>query len=378
MTAGDNTKILYFLKPSDAPVFSFLLRNLYRVRLASAIPAVELAVYATRCTVRSWKWWKRSKEGGVSIGIDTNGSVAALIQRILAGRRYAYLSLELPACSGYGLLARWIPLLERLAFRNSECVIVQDQDRYETLCETLRYRHPVVFFLPNAPAGSDTVFGECQGEENFLRRRLGLSEGNYPYVLLQAGMIDDAVMSKELARTFGGIEGGYALVFHERMKRGEDDSYICGLRKINGKNLFLSLDPLPIEEVDQLFASATIGLAFYKDLDSNFSLISMASGKLGYYLKHGKPVLVNNLPSLSSFVESRDIGVVVRDPEDPAQMRLAVETILSNYTYYSANARRCFLEELDFDRNVLPVIKILEQIAEGSQSSEPSASQKVR
>jgi glycosyltransferase involved in cell wall biosynthesis len=171
----------------------------------------------------------------------------------------------------------------------------------------------------------------------------------------------------ELARTFESLDFGYALVLHERMKREDGDPYIRELRKINGRNLFLSLDPLPIEEVDRLYASATIGLAFYKALDSNFSLMSMASGKLGYYLKHGKPVLVNDLPSLSTFVESREIGVVVRDPCDPAQVRRAVESILANYARFSANARKCFLEELDFDRNVLPVTTFLGQVAESSR-----------
>jgi hypothetical protein len=90
----------------------------------------------------------------------------------------------------------------------------------------------------------------------------------------------------------------------------------------------------------------------------------MASGKMGYYLKHGKPVLVNDLPSLSAFVESRKIGVVVRDPCDPTEMRRAVESILADYACLSANARKCFLEELDFDRNVIPVTTFLGRIAE--------------
>ena len=364
---GENPEVLYFLKPSEAPILSFLLRNLYRVGMETAVPAVELAVYVTRCAVRSLMRRKRPGDRGVSVGIDTNGSVAALLQRILTGRRYAYLSLELPSRSGYGLLAWWIPPVARAAFRKAECVIVQDRDRYEALCDTLRYRHPVVFFLPNAPAGSGALSGEASGEGNFLRSRLGLEEKDYPCILLHAGMIHDAVMSKELARTFESIEGGYALVFHERMKREEEDPYIRELRMINGRNLFLSLDPLPIEELDRLYSSATIGLAFYKDLDSNFSLISMASGKLGYYLKHGKPVLVNDLPSLSTFVESREIGVVVRDPCDLAQMRRAVESILANYARFSANARKCFLEELDFDRNVIPVTTFLGHVAERSR-----------
>jgi len=364
---GENPGVIYFLKPSDVPVLSFLLRNLYRVGMETAVPAIELAVYAMRCAVRLLRRRKRTGDLEISVGIDTNGSVAALLQRILTGRRYAYLSLELPSRLGYGFLAWWIPPIARAAFRKAECVIVQDRDRYEILCDTLRYRHPVVFFLPNAPTGSGALSGEAREEGNFLRSRLGLGEKDYPLILLHAGMIHDAVMSKELARTFKSIEGGYALVFHERMKREAGDPYIRELRKINGRNLFLSLDPLPIEEVDRLYASATIGLAFYKDLDSNFSLMSMASGKLGYYLKHGKPVLVNDLPSLSTFVESREIGVVVRDPCDPAQMRRAVESILANYARFSANARKCFLEELDFDRNVIPVTTFLGQVAERSR-----------
>jgi glycosyltransferase involved in cell wall biosynthesis len=131
------------------------------------------------------------------------------------------------------------------------------------------------------------------------------------------------------------------------------------LREINSNNLFLSLEPLPYEQIDKIYASATIGLAFYKDWDNNLSQISKASGKLSQYLKHGKPVLVNNLESLSQVVEKYKIGVVIKDPLNTLEIEAAIETILNNYAFYSENTKTCFEEEFDFAKKVKPILAFM-------------------
>lgn len=169
-------------------------------------------------------------------------------------------------------------------------------------------------------------------------------------------MICDEVYSQEVAYAFSSIDNGCALIFHERQKRDEQEPYIKSLKEINSTNLFLSLEPLPYEKIDKVFASATIGLAFYRDINNNFSQIAKASGKLSFYLKHGKPVLVNNLESLSTLVEKYKIGVVVHNPSDSMEIQSAIEMILNNYSFYCENAKTCFAKEFDFASQVKPLL----------------------
>jgi glycosyltransferase involved in cell wall biosynthesis len=136
------------------------------------------------------------------------------------------------------------------------------------------------------------------------------------------------------------------------------------LRSINDRNLFLSLDPVPLEDVDEVFASPTIGLAFYRDIDENYSQIAMASGKLGFYLKHGKPVLVSNNESMRNFIDRTGVGIVISDPADAAEVRAAIAQILAAYDTYSSKARACFEQEFDFARNVLPLVAIFRNMAD--------------
>jgi glycosyltransferase involved in cell wall biosynthesis len=124
--------------------------------------------------------------------------------------------------------------------------------------------------------------------------------------------------------------------------------------------MFLSLDPVPLEDVDLVYASATIGLALYRGTQANHSQVSMASGKVGQYLKHGTPIIVSRTESLVRLVGEAGIGVVVDDPTDGAEFDRAIGTLLGDYERYSANARKYFEEEMDFDRKARPLLDALE------------------
>jgi hypothetical protein len=319
------------------------------------VPLLELVLYAAQAAKVRRRSDGRAAETGLSVGIDAYGAITAWVRRRLFHVPYAYLSLEIGSSLGHSAAARLISRLERRAYRNASLVIVQDEERLQALASYLDYRHPKVTFLPNSPLMSTAEIGGAP-TENWLRQRCGIDEEAFPHIVLQAGMIDDAVYSQELARSFTGIGGGCALVYHERLKREDADPYLVRLREANSVNLFLSLDPLPMEEVDRVFASATIGVAFYRTIDPNFSLISMASGKLGYYTKHGKPVLVCGSESLGRFVAEREIGMVVQDPTSAREIQAAIDRILADYARYSANARLCFEADFDFERTSLPML----------------------
>jgi glycosyltransferase involved in cell wall biosynthesis len=186
-------------------------------------------------------------------------------------------------------------------------------------------------------------------------------------------MITETVMLKELATAFAGIDNGAAFVVHcGVVNEGTKliaQTVIPDLQRINSHNLFLSLNPLPYDQVDRVFNSATIGLVFYKKLDNldsdanNMAQIASASGKLTHFLECGKPVLVSNLPSLVNILDQYPCGIVVEDPSSSIEVGQAIAKIMANYETYSFQARECFWNLFDFRENAKPILGFTSKIS---------------
>lgn len=359
---GSKTRIVYFKKISGLPFVKILIRifNKYNlITLSSILNVIEFIFFVCnyfRDVIINNQ--KKSLKNDISIGVDTNGSILALLKSYFFKNDFFYLSLELSPASNFKRLTKILPVLERIAYKKSKCVIIQDEDRFQTICEYNHYQHPQVFYLPNSDTAANYVAKDLQ-RKNYFREKFSLSEQEFPCLVLMAGVINDVVLAKELAQAFASISKEYTLIFHERELRTTEDPYIKILKQINSKNLFLSLEPLPYEQIEKIYSSVTIGLAFYKDIDNNLSQISKASGKLSQYLKYGKPVLVNNLKSLSELVEAYKIGVVIKDPLNSLELEEALQKVLHNYTFYSENAKLCFAEEFDFAKKVKPILSFI-------------------
>ena len=315
--------------------------------------------YALRGLVREVEARIGSSTRTVYLGVDTAGAVAALFCAELLRRSFIFVSLELRMTDSQRTGPRAV--LIRLAYRRASCVAIQARDRLEVLNRELRWEHPTVFILPNSPYAEATTGGAVGAGENYFRKRLGV--GASKRIALQAGMINDITCSRELARGFAG-RSDWALVLHERQQRSPDEPYLAQLRELNRTNLYLSLDPVPYDQVDRVFAAADIGLAFYQPEgpdDENFRLIS-SSGKLPHYLKFGKPVLVSNLPALADVVREFECGAVVHDPSDPEEIGAALEGILSSYEKLSRNALRCFSERYEFGKSAVPLTRFIDSL----------------
>jgi glycosyltransferase involved in cell wall biosynthesis len=349
---GDKVKIIYFRKAAR------IMASLKK-RFPDWVPLLELMIYTLQCAIHLASHPNVGREK-INIGVDIYGAVAALICGGIFRQKFLFLSLELhePEYRHSGA-SKIIASLGKLAYKKSEGLVIQDEDRFKTFCEYYGYQHPRVFYLPNSTLATQPDPEAVQG--NYFREKFNLSQEEYPYIILQAGMICDAVYSSALAQAFASIDK-CALIFHDRQARREEDSDIKLLRQINSKNLFLSLDPLPYDQVDRIFTALTIGLAFYADFGNNYAQIAMASGKLPQYLKYGKPVLVSNLPGLSKLVERYQCGLAIKDPSDGQEIQAAIDLILSDYETYSSNAKACFEAEFDFSKKMEPVLEFMNSL----------------
>jgi len=346
--------------------FTELLHGLYQVnqikQLNNLIKLLQLIIYSGQYftyIIQDSRLKNDSKEN-INIVIDLPGLIIAFVWFYLFRQKFIFLSLELEQPMKSRYISKIFIEMAKLAYKKSECVIVQDEDRFKTVCEYYQYQHAKVFYLPNSS------LNDCPNtnSKNFFREKFNLSKDRFPYIVLQAGMLNELVCSKSLAHAFASIDSGMALIFHgvARKEIREEDPYIQSLRQVNSKNLFISLNPLPYDQIDKIYASSTIGLAFYANIGDNFNKIAMASGKLTFYLKHGKPVLVSNFLSLSQLVEKYKFGIVINEPSDPQEIKTAIDKIISSYSMYSNNARLCFEQEFDFGKKMESILSFIDSL----------------
>lgn len=350
-----NVRVHTFRRPWSTRPGRVLARVLRRLDLEPLIASVDISWFL----IRALPTILRLRAGGAwsaTIGVDGIGSIVAVAVDPGPPRPLAYLSLELPDPFRHDPVSRLIQRLHREALGRADMVMIQDADRYEALLRHVRTKTVKPHFIPNSPRGSAHVVAN---DQDFLRERLGIEQSTFPTIVLQAGMIDDVTYSRDLARAFTALDNGCALVMHERVARRPDEPYIRELRRSNPRNLFLSLEPVDMDRLDLVYASATIGVAFYRDIDPNFGRIALASGKIAYYLKHGVPLIVNDLPSLRAFMTTHDVGVVVADPSDAAELEEAVRAILGDLERFRQNARRTFEQHLDFDALSRPAVEAI-------------------
>jgi glycosyltransferase involved in cell wall biosynthesis len=167
-------------------------------------------------------------------------------------------------------------------------------------------------------------------------------------------MICDEALSRELAACAATWPGQYTLVLHERERRSPDEPYLRRIAELGGDRVRLSLEPVPLDELDRVTSAGDVGIALYRgDLGPNFSQMAAASGRLAYYLRSGLPVICPDLPGFREVVDGYRCGVCV---QDAAAVGAALERIFDAYPIHRQNALRCFKERYDFARCFAPVL----------------------
>lgn len=337
----------------------FVLNCIRKTRLVMLIPVLEVFWFVLHSNLaRHPVIFQRRNAVRVNIGIDCGGGVAAWISSLFSRCKYVYLSLELNDPEKFYNISKVLYWLESVAIARAQAVVIQDEPRLESLRGFHKKIPKQVYFLPNSPSGSSMA----KRDPNYFHRLLEIDPNAYPHLMLQAGMVQDAVYCQELAAAQAKLDNGFAMIFHSSVPRSEHDPYNSILKGHNSKNLFLSLKPVPFDEVETLFASVTIGLAFYRPLNANFSNIAQASGKLPIYLKYGIPVLMNTLPSFQELLQKYEFGITIDDPSNSDELSRAITKIMANYSYYRQNAIRCFAEQFNFNLKCEPVRHYLESI----------------
>ena len=330
------------LEPATNPVLRTLRRAWQGLLLAADF--VQFLAFARRRCAR--------QRPTAVVGVDPLGLVVADLARS-KGSLLLYWSLELFFLDRLRHpVLRLLKRAERTCSRCARLTVVQDARRAESLVAENRLDPRHIAIVPNAPLGP----GPAQRGRLF-HERFGLPPSSR--VVLHLGMIGDEVLSRELATAASRWRDGTHLVFHERVRRSPEEPLLKELVALGGGNVHLSLEPVPLDQLDGVVASADAGVALYRaDLGPNFALMASASGKLAYYLRCGLPVVCLDLPGMREIAEGFDCGICVDVPE---RIGDALETIWARYDELSRNAVRCYLERYEASRFFPPILAALGQ-----------------
>lgn len=300
----------------------------------------------------------------VFIGVDQYGLIIAGILGKTLQIPYLYFSLELLFFDE--IRSKFIKILKRLETffnRSAFFTIIQDIERAELLRKENHL--PIsanIVCLPNSSTGE--VIGK---KSHYLRSKFDISSERV--IILYSGTISPEFMPLELVKMVVSWKENYVLILHSGRSINYDNEYVKEVLKfIDNKVVFLDTTFISENEYEEMISSADIGLALYKTTGSkNIYYIGLSSGKIARYLKCGLPVVVSNLPSLARLIDEYQCGIFVDAVE---QLPIAIEKIISEYEFYSANAIHCFNDKYSFKKHFNGVLEQINSLGFNESGSD--------
>lgn len=281
----------------------------------------------------------------IVFGIDCAGIIAASDYCRDLGVPLIYLSYEILFTDELKT-RRWKRIKEKeiAACQRVDCVVVQDAKRAQLLSEENRIDASKFILLPVAPSKKSTT------RSNWLREHLGIPPEKS--IVLHSGSLAEWTGAEELLRSVTSWPENFVLVIHTRYRPTRFDPFLRTIGNKRASNVFLSSDPLTMEEYDKLVSSADIGLALYRPggnspfTQKNLEYVGLSSGKFSFYMKHGLPTVTMDQPIYKTLSGDYQFGEVITDFQNLPAALLGIQ---ANYEYCRHEAKRLFAERLDFD-----------------------------
>jgi glycosyltransferase involved in cell wall biosynthesis len=112
----------------------------------------------------------------------------------------------------------------------------------------------------------------------------------------------------------------------------------------DAKHIHFDLGVKNRSELNYIVKNSDLGLVFYDSSDPNVAVIGLSSGKLHKFLSYGKPVIVNDVPSIKKFLEDNGFGLA----SSPQSIPDSIHNILETYESYSERVVNGYSSLIDF------------------------------
>lgn len=292
------------------------------------------------------------KEFDALIAVDGIGILAAYLISLFCKSKplIIFWSLEIDSRQSTQISQRLFDYFTSKAIKVTDALIIQEESRLKALCEKFKFNfnQTTLFLVPHSPIASKST----SPKSNFFQQKFSFSKNEI--VILHAGWIHDAMCVDKIAESSRNWKEEYKLVLHEREKRTANEPFIQHVISLSNNRVFLSLDPVSFDLIDEIFSSATIGIIAYdKRYGEGRENAHKASGKLGQYLKCGIPVIALDLPGYSEMFKNYRCGMVF---DDFKNIENCIDEILADYESFHLEAVRCFEEEFEFGKFFNPLL----------------------
>ncbi len=306
-------------------------------------------------------------DAGLFWGHDMHGFVAARIAAWRRRRPFVY------HCHDYadpGWMTAGIQVVhafERRFARTADAVVIPDAGRAEVIAKDLKLSRPPLI-AANAPLLTPLV------RQHALRDALHARGKRFDKIVFRQGRIARGhgievtmrSMSLWQERTWGFVVMGLS-----------DEAYLKSLAQLAQElgiaDRFVVLPPVSYDQILSFTSDADVGHALYEQFHVNNVHIGTASNKVMEYLAAGVPLLVSPNEKLKQLVGDDKCGVWA-DERDPASIAQGINTLLANAetrARMGSAARRAFEETYCYDRQYLPVIDRMRELASATRLPSP-------
>jgi hypothetical protein len=213
---------------------------------------------------------------------------------------------------------------------NVDLITIQDSDRKKYFLEKIKTKVPIEIL----PVGIDGDTNKIKSD--YLRKKFQIE--NDKFIILYSGSITSWACVHEIIKTAIDWANDKSLVINGWISNLEYYEKLKEVSKLS-KNIYINTEPVKWEDLDNLVASADIGLAIYRDSDLNCQAISSSSNKLAVYSKSGIPVIINDTFSTKAMFEKHKWGESVGDI---VEIEEKINCILEDIESYKRNAFNAF------------------------------------
>ena len=289
------------------------------------------------------------------IGVDPLGMLAATAAGILKKVPRIYFSIEIFIARERNIIgAGFLKKMEIWSNKKHSFSIIQDRNRADLLIKNNHINKKQIILLPNSSLGKAR-----KKKSDYLQKKFSIPIGKK--IILYAGSITDWSMSLEIVESARFWPDNTVLVMHTR-RMLDNDKYTLSIKKhVDNSKIIISDEPVPLNELEELIASADIGIALYKIVtkyktNTNLTTIGLSSGKIAQYLKCGVPVITIDFPDLKKLINKYQCGICIKNA---AEIGGAITAILKNQNNFILNSVACYNNKFEFSQ---PFTKIINEI----------------
>jgi hypothetical protein len=232
----------------------------------------------------------------------------------------------------------------RRALRGIDGIIIQDQDRYFSLCNNSHISSKFVFYpvgcIPCDMTNSKVI-------ANNLLNNIGVNPS--AKIILSIGNISKKRCFSDILKLAHDIGEGYVFILHGKVLDSLDRSDIPD-------NIVFSNSILTEIELASLISISTIGLSFYRTDNLNESLTAFSSHRIAMYLRGGLPIISFKTPSYERLFKAYKCGLSINSANDAKKN---VERISVNFDKYSHQAILAYNDFYNSKKTVANILDVL-------------------